>query len=149
MQKFIISIFCHIDDFLKELFCKDDKQCKLSQAEIITRALTGSRYFSGNFEQARIFLFEHGYIPFISKSRLNRRLHDIPGFFWHLLVSYLSMKNAPRSRSSGGPVPWPSWPVRVLSSFRGKRKRSFPDLRKNRPRLFQPIESFFLSAVEV
>jgi hypothetical protein len=95
MQKFIISIFCHIDDFLKELFWKDDKQCKLSQAEIITIALTGTRYFSGNFEKARTFLFEHGYIPFISKSRLNRRLHDIPEFFWHLLVSNLAMKNAP------------------------------------------------------
>jgi len=90
MQNAITTIFCHVDDFLKALSWKDDPQCRLSLAEVITIGLTSSRFFGGNLESARAFLAEHQYIPnILSKSRLNRRLHAIPDFFWHLLVEHL------------------------------------------------------------
>ena len=96
MQKFIIIIFCHIDDFIKALSWKEDPRSHISLAEIVTIALTAARFFGGNFESARIFLCEHNYISFISKSRLNRRLHAIPAFFWHYVVRYLSIKRDPK-----------------------------------------------------
>jgi hypothetical protein len=96
MQTTIIAIFCHIDDFLKALSWHDDLQCHLSLAEVITIALTASRFFSGNLESARAFLIEHNYVPSISKSRLNRRLHAIPAFFWHFLVAHLAAKQHSR-----------------------------------------------------
>ena len=88
MQNAIIAIFCHVDDFLKAISWKDDPQSSLSLAEIITIALTTSRFFGCNIESARIFLSEHNYLPrILSKSRLNRRLHSIPVFFWHFIVN--------------------------------------------------------------
>ena len=81
MQNNIITIFCHVDDFLKALSWKDDGQCRLSLAEIVTIALTAARFFGGNLESARAFLYEHGYIPPIGKSRL------FPGHDDFLLVS--------------------------------------------------------------
>jgi hypothetical protein len=95
MQDTIIAIFCYVDDFLKALSWKDDGQCRLCLAEIVTIALTAARFFSGNLEAARFFLTEHGYIPCIGKSRLNRRLHAIPVFFWHCIVAHLSSKQNP------------------------------------------------------
>lgn len=95
MQNTIIAIFCYTDDFLKALSWKDDRQCRLSLAEIVTIALTAARFFGGNLESARAFLCEHGYVPSIGKSRLNRRLHAIPTFFWHFIVTYLSSKQNP------------------------------------------------------
>jgi hypothetical protein len=87
MQNAIISIFCHVDDFLKAISWNDESQCRMTLAEVITVVLISWRFFQGNLELARIFLHEHGYIPnILSKSRLNRRLHDIPSFFWHLIV---------------------------------------------------------------
>jgi hypothetical protein len=95
MQKTIITIFCHVDDFLKALSWTDDSQCRLSLAEVITIGLTAARFFGGNLESTRSFLCEHGYIPRIGKSRLNRRLHATPAFFWHLIVEHLSSKQDP------------------------------------------------------
>lgn len=96
MQDTITAIFCHVDDFLKALSWQDDPQCCLSLSEIVTIALTAARFFAGNLEASRIFLSEHGYLPTISKSRLNRRLHAIPSFFWHFIVAHLSAKQNPR-----------------------------------------------------
>ncbi|MBS0620998.1 MAG: hypothetical protein JSS61_06030 [Verrucomicrobia bacterium] len=95
MQDTITAIFCHVDDFLKALSWKDDPQCHLSLSEIVTISLTAARFFSGNLESSRAFLCEHGYIPAISKSRLNRRLHAIAVFFWHFIIGYLSSKQNP------------------------------------------------------
>ncbi|GAB5412151.1 MAG: hypothetical protein ChlgKO_12650 [Chlamydiales bacterium] len=82
MNSVITTIFCHVADFLKAISWKEDCQCQMSYAEVITTGLTAMRYFGGNLESARSFLKEHGYTPkMLSKSRLNRRLHSIPSFF--------------------------------------------------------------------
>jgi len=105
MQNAIISIFCHIDDFLKALFWKDDPQCQMSMAEVVTSGLISWWFFQGNIEKARVFLTEHGYIPnMLSKSRLNRRFHSIPPFFWHLIVSHLAHLIEPSSKGFLGSV---------------------------------------------
>lgn len=50
MQTTITAIFCHVDDFLKALSWQDNPQCHLSLSEIVTTALTASRYFTGNLK---------------------------------------------------------------------------------------------------
>jgi hypothetical protein len=121
MQNAIVSIFCHVDDFLKELSWKDHWHCRLTLSEVITIALTAARFFSGNIEFARLFLCEHGYIPFIGKSRLNRRLHAIPEFFWHFIVSYLSMKQNPGCKH----FLVDSFPIAVCHPVRTSRRSLF------------------------
>jgi hypothetical protein len=121
MQDTITAIFCHVDDFLKALSWKDDKQCRLSLAEIVTIALTAARFFAGNLEAARIFLHEHGYVPDIGKSRLNRRLHAIPTFFWHYIVAYLASKQHPDCMH----FLVDSFPIAVCHPVRASRRSLF------------------------
>ena len=61
MQNAIISIFCHVDDFLKAIFWNDEPQCHMTLAEAITVGLISWRFFQGNLELARTFLQEHGF----------------------------------------------------------------------------------------
>lgn len=121
MQQMIIAIFCYVDDFLKALSWHDDPQCRLSLAEIITIALTAARFFGGNFEHARSFLIEHAYIPQIGKSRLNRRLHSIPSFFWHFIVNYLSSKQDPHCVD----FLIDSFPISICHPVRASRRHLF------------------------
>lgn len=119
MNSAITTIFCHIADFLKAISWEEDNQCQMSHAEVITTGLTAMRYFGGNLESARSFLKEHGYIPeMLSKSRLNRRLHAIPTFFWNFVIENLASMIDPDSRC----FLVDSFPVSVCHNVRGLRR---------------------------
>lgn len=78
MELEIIAIYCWCDLILNSLNVKENSRAEMSEAEVITTAIVAVRFFSGNFENARRFLGEHGYIPnMLTKSRLNRRLHKL------------------------------------------------------------------------
>ena len=82
MDTQIVAIFCLCDDILKGLHHYEDKQCKMSDAEVMTTSITAAMFFSGNMETARTFLKEQGYIPnMLGKSRFNRRQHRIADLF--------------------------------------------------------------------
>jgi len=91
MQDKIITIYCLCADFLIVYGQKDDPQATMSTAEVMTTVLVATWFFSGNQEYARLFLKEHGYMPtMLSKSRLNRRLHQIPDTLWQALFALLA-----------------------------------------------------------
>lgn len=122
MQNAIIAIFCHVDDFLKAISWRDDPQSRLSLSEILTIGLTASRFFACNLESARAFLFEHGYITHsLSKSRLNRRLHAIPIFFWHFIVEHLCAKE----NGDCSTFLVDSFPIAVCHNVRSSRRNLF------------------------
>lgn len=78
MELEIIAIYCWSELLLNQLNIKDDWRSEMSNAEVITTAIVAVRFFSGNFENARIFLKDHHYMPkMLSKSRFNRRLHSL------------------------------------------------------------------------
>ena len=82
MDTQIVVVYCLCDDILKGLHHYEDPQRKMSDAEIMTTAIVAALYFSGNQEQARVFMQVHGYIPkMLEKSRFNRRLHKISDLF--------------------------------------------------------------------
>ncbi|RME43769.1 MAG: IS982 family transposase [Chloroflexi bacterium] len=83
MDSRIITIYVLVDDLLKSLRHREDPQCRMSDAEVLTTALVAALFFGGKIETSRWFLREQNYIPcMLSKSRLNRRLHRCR----HLLV---------------------------------------------------------------
>jgi hypothetical protein len=85
MDTQIITIFCLCDDMLKAFHHRDDPQCQMTDAEVMTTAISAAIFFSGNFEKARHFLQDQGYIPsMLSKSRLNRRLYRVGSMFLSL-----------------------------------------------------------------
>jgi hypothetical protein len=82
MDTQIVAVNCLCDDLLKALYHYEDPQCQMSDAEVMTTALIAMLYFRGNFEAARRFLYDHGYLTNpLSKSRFNRRLHRIADLF--------------------------------------------------------------------
>jgi hypothetical protein len=78
MDEKIIATYCLCDDLLQAMHHREDPQCKMSDAEVMTTALTAAVFFHGNLESARMMLKQHGYIPqMLSKSHLSRRLHRL------------------------------------------------------------------------
>jgi hypothetical protein len=78
----IIAIYCLCDDLLPALRHAEDGQRQMSDAEVMTTAFIAMLYCSGNFERARHLLYAHGYMPtMLSRSRYNRRLHQITDLF--------------------------------------------------------------------
>src|SRR5262245_64781654 len=75
MDDKIITTFCLCDDLLKAMHHREDCQCQMNDAEIMTTALTASLFFRGNHERARSMLHQQGYIPhMLSKSRFSLKL---------------------------------------------------------------------------
>ncbi len=73
-----IAIYVFIDDLLKKMNHKEPTNRNMSDAEIITTVLVSAIYFSGHHEKAMSFMKSTGMIPrMLSKSRFNRRLHQI------------------------------------------------------------------------
>ena len=82
MDEKIIAMYCLCDDLLKAMHHRIDPQCKMSDAEVMTTALTAAVFFRGTLESARVMLKHYGYIPqMLSKSHFNRRLHRLKETF--------------------------------------------------------------------
>jgi len=77
MENQIDFIYCIVEDILKAIKHKEDKQREMSDAEVITQAIIAMKEFGGNFEKAKRWLYPK-YIPNqLSRSRFNRRLHNV------------------------------------------------------------------------
>ena len=90
MDDEIVVLFCLIDEFLHSIGHHEDRQCQLSDAEVLTTMLAAVLYFGGNFERARLLLQAQHYIPgMLSRSRFNRRSHRLR-FLLPLLFAVLA-----------------------------------------------------------
>jgi len=63
MDTQIIVVFCLCADMLKSLHYYEDRQCRMSDAEVMTTAIVAMLYFKGNFCLASQYSFEHHNIP--------------------------------------------------------------------------------------
>ena len=120
----IISIYCLCEDYLKSMNLngKGWPNEKMSNAEVMMTFIVATRFFYGNIERARIMLKSHGYIlKMLSRSRLNRRIHDISDDLWEGIIEY--------AHKNYGSLWLPkdfivdSFPVRVCHNIRIKRSR--------------------------
>lgn len=117
----IVALYCITDDLLKAIGHIDDQRCELSDAEVITTALTAALYFGGNLELARAFLKQSGFMPrMLSKSRLCRRLHkveDLSVSLFHQMGWLFKQANASTQYLLD------SFPVEICDNIRIKRCR--------------------------
>jgi hypothetical protein len=83
----IIAVYCLTADMLVALGHRDDGQCHLIDAEVMTIALTAALFFGGNYALACAFLHEQKYMQqMLSPSRFNRRLHRVKELFLTLFA---------------------------------------------------------------
>ncbi len=116
MEEKILYIYCLCDDLLKAMSHYEDPQRKMSDAEVMTTALTAMLFFGGNFEHARSMLGVPTYIPdMVSRSRFNRRLHHVYGLFFSV---YGVLAQAWKQHNSESLYIIDSFPVPVCDNYR-------------------------------
>lgn len=74
---YIVTSYVVIDDVLKGIGHVDDSRATISSAEIVTVAVVAAKYFQNHHERALCLLQQTGYLPKLSVSRFNRRLHAL------------------------------------------------------------------------
>lgn len=74
---YIVTSYVVIDDVLELIGHTDDTRTRVSSAEILTVAIVAARYFQNHHERALCLLQQTGYLPKLSVSRFNRRLHAL------------------------------------------------------------------------
>jgi hypothetical protein len=121
----IITLYCFFDELLKALGHRDDKQARVSTAEVMTIAAVAAELFTGNQQKALEMLIGHGYVKPLSKSRFNRRLHRVPESLWQLALCVLSQMH--QSANGRGIHIVDTFPVPVCRNIRIKRCRIYRD----------------------
>ena len=74
---YIVTGFVIIDDVLMLTGYQDDSRCEISASEIIIVAVVAAKYFQNHHERALVLMQRLGYVPKLSVSRFNRRLHGL------------------------------------------------------------------------
>lgn len=124
MDTQLTTIYCLCDDLLRALSHNENKQRQMSDAEVMTTALTAARFFKGNFATARLFLKSHGYIPkMLSKGSFSTRMHQLVACFG-LLFEVLAQ--AFKAREGAGLYLIDSFPIAVCDNIRIRRSRLYP-----------------------
>jgi hypothetical protein len=123
MDTQIIVVFCLCADMLKSLHHYEDRQCRMSDAEVMTTAIIAMLYFKGNFCLASQYLYEQGYIPnMLSRSRFNRRLHRIADLF---LTLFLRLGETWKKLNEKSVYVIDSYPIAVCDNYRIKRSKIY------------------------
>jgi hypothetical protein len=123
MDSQIVAVFCLSDDLLKALYHHEDPQCKLSDAEVMTIAIVAMLFFRGNFEVARRFLHEQGYLPTVlSKSRFNRRLHRNADLF---LTLFSMLGETWKALNENSLYVIDSFPIAACDNYRIPRSKRY------------------------
>jgi len=80
-----LAIYCFIDDFLKASGHREDIRIEVTDAEVITIAITAMLHFGGNFQKSRLVLYELGLIKrLLSRSRFSRRVNRLIDLIYKL-----------------------------------------------------------------
>lgn len=84
---YIVTSYVIIDDLLDSLNHTDDSRAMVSSAEIVTVAVVAAKFFQNHHERALCMLQQLHYLPALSISRFNRRLHAL----WDVLLTLASL----------------------------------------------------------
>jgi len=80
-----LAIYCFIDDFLKASRHREDIRTEVTDAEVITIAISAMLHFGGNFEKSRLVLHELGLMKrCLSRSRFSRRVNRLADLIYRL-----------------------------------------------------------------
>jgi Transposase DDE domain len=127
MDEKIIATYCLCDDLLKAMHHRTEPQCKMSDAEIMTTALTAALFFRGTLESARVMLKQYGYIPQrLSKSHFSRRLHRLKETFMFL---FNLLGTAWKKLNDEAIYVIDSFPIAACDNIRIPRAKLYPEER--------------------
>lgn len=125
MDEQIIATYCLCDELLKAIHHREDPQCQMNDAEVMTTALTAALFFRGKHESARTLLKQQGYVPqMLSKSRFSRRLHRLKE---PLVVLFNLLGHLWKTLNVAAIYVIDSLPVAVCDNIRIARSKLYPN----------------------
>lgn len=125
MDEQIITIYVLCDETLRALAHREDPQCRVSDAELMTMALVSTRFFQGNFETGCSALYLMGYMPRrLSRSQFNRRLHRLGPRFVQL---FALLGQVWKQQHTEGTYVLDSFPIAACDNIRIQRCRLYRD----------------------
>jgi hypothetical protein len=118
MTEQTITIYCFIDDFFRTIGRKEDAHCKINDAEVLTTALLGARFFYGNLHSAYGYMQAHHGVRRIDKSGFIRRLHALKD---QLLALFSALAQSLKELNTSCSYLIDSFPVAVCDNIRIQR----------------------------
>ncbi len=123
MDTQILAIYGLCDDLLRAMDHRDDAQCQMSDAQIMTTATVAALYFSGNFALSCRMLYEQRYMPrMLSASRFNRRLHRVKPLFLSL---FALLGETFKQLNDESVYVVDSFPIAACDNYRIRRSRRY------------------------
>jgi|tagenome__1003787_1003787.scaffolds.fasta_scaffold20297162_1 hypothetical protein len=121
----IILVYCLCADLLKALDHKEDGQCAMSDAEVMTAAIVAALFFGGKHKLACDFLQEQKYVPkMLSKSQFSRRLHRLDFLF---LTLFRVLGESFKELNEESVYIIDSVPIAVCDNIRIRRNKIYGD----------------------
>lgn len=125
MDHTIVLVYCLCDDLLKALGHKEDPQCRLSDAEVMTTGLVAALFFGGKYKLACDLLREQRYMPhMLSKSQFGRRLERLDYLF---VTLFRVLGEAFKELNEESVYIIDSAPIAVCDNIRIKRNKIYGD----------------------
>lgn len=125
METQIILIYALADDYLKQIKHRENSQCRMNDAEVLTTAIVAALYFKGNFALTQRFLKQPTYISnMLSRSRFSRRLNRLKH---HLLTLIALLGNIAKALNDEQIYVVDSFPIPVCDNYRIRRCRLYQD----------------------
>lgn len=123
MDTRIIVIYCICDDYLKSMRHQEDKQQRMSDAEVLTIGIVAAVEFRGNYAAALRMMRAHGYMKYVlSRSRFSRRLHAIKE---HVLVLFAQLGEVWKAANTEQIYALDTFPIAVCDNWRIRRCRLY------------------------
>jgi len=119
----IVVVYCFCDEITKAVNFKDDPQCQMSSAEVMTFAVISAMHFGGDYRKTRLFAKHHNYFSkVLSLSQLVRRIHQIPETVWYCV--FLSLQAFLKNEDVETFIV-DSFPVKAYENHKSFRARIF------------------------
>jgi hypothetical protein len=77
---YIVTCYVTLADSLEAQRFNEDMRSRITVAEMLTVGIVAACYFNNYHECALCVLIQLGYVPLLSVSRFNRRLHHLIGW---------------------------------------------------------------------
>lgn len=123
MEEQIITIYCLCDEVVKSLEIKDDLQCRMNTAEIMTFALLSAIHYRGDYRLTCLVAHSCRYFrKLLSHSRIVRRIHSISPTLWQVIFAFLKII---LHKSASEIFIVDSFPVKAYENHKSFRARLF------------------------
>lgn len=141
-----VAIYCFLDDYFKAIKHAEDKQCRMSDAQVILIGILSCLYFGGHQEHALQYASEHLFSYTLSKSRYNRRIHALEEQMQEI---FQCIGTVLKEFNTSMEYVMDSFPVRICHNIRIANNRLLPLNKEYRGKCVSKREYFYGFRVQV